>query len=231
MEGGHALADVLAGDVNPSGRLPTTFPADLADSPAHHAGDPAHYPGVDGVVRYDEGLLIGYRWFDTRGIEPQWCFGHGLSYTSFEWSAPRLVGALGDVVRAGERPADEPPGVVAATVEVDVTNTGARDGHEVVQVYVSLPPDATPPPGAGHGRPPRALAGFARVWVPAGTTVTVGVELDTRALSIWDPTAGGGAAGGGTGGWVTPVGRHTLAVGASSRDLRGTVDLVVDPPA
>ncbi len=228
MEGGHALADVLSGDVNPSGRLPTTFPDALGDSPAHHAGDPAQYPGKDGVVHYDEGQLIGYRWFDARGIDPQWCFGHGLSYTTFTWSTPRLVAgaALGSGLRlaAGPRPATEPPGVVAATVEVDVTNTGTRDGHEVVQVYVDAPvaPDAP----EGVDRPPRALAGFARVWVPAGATVTSTVDLDTRAFSTWDP-----AGDLGEGGWVVPAGTRTIVVGASSRDRRGAVDLVVHPPA
>lgn len=226
MEGGHALADVLSGDVNPSGRLPTTFPASLTDSPAHHAGDPANYPGVDGHVRYDEGLLIGYRWFDARDIEPLWCFGHGLSYTTFDWSAPRVATHL----VAGPRPAAEPPRVVAATVTLGVTNTGSRDGHEVVQVYVSLPTPAGSAMSDPSTRPPRTLAGFARVWVPAGETVTASVDLDTRAFCLWDPSAGEGPDGG-AGAWVVPEGMHEVVVGASSRDLRGSVELHARPTA
>ncbi len=85
QEGGHALADVLSGDVNPSGRLPTTFPASLADNPSH-----GNYPGENGKVHYAEELLIGYRWYDEHNIEPEWCFGHGLSYTTFDHGPPTI---------------------------------------------------------------------------------------------------------------------------------------------
>jgi beta-glucosidase len=108
--GGHALADVLVGRVNPSGRLPTTFPRRLEDTPAF-----ATYPGADGVARYAEGLLVGYRHYDVNEVEPRFCFGHGLSYTTFELSRLLVDG-------------DE--------ATVDVTNTGERAGAEVVQVYV-----------------------------------------------------------------------------------------------
>src|ERR687890_194780 len=88
MEGGSALARVLFGDVSPSGKLPCTFPVRLEDSPAHALGA---YPGKDGTVRYEEGLLVGYRWFDTKKVAPLFPFGHGLSYARFEYSNLRLV--------------------------------------------------------------------------------------------------------------------------------------------
>src|SRR5262249_22041684 len=106
MEGGSAVADVLFGDVNPSGRLPTTFPMRLSDSPAY-----GYYPGENGVVRYGEGLLVGYRYYDKRGVAPRFCFGHGLSYTRFAYSDLRAAGH-----DAGIR------------IEVDVTNVGERAG-------------------------------------------------------------------------------------------------------
>ena len=88
MEGGNALARILFGDVNPSGKLPCTFPKRLADSPAHALNA---YPGTNGTVTYDEGLLVGYRWFDARKIEPLFPFGYGLSYTKFEYSGLKLT--------------------------------------------------------------------------------------------------------------------------------------------
>ena len=208
QEGGHALADVLSGDVNPSGRLPTTFPDALADSPPHADADPAHYPGVDGKVHYAEDLLIGYRWFDAKGLEPQWCFGHGLSYAGFAWSSAEV--RVLDGLVAGPVPGDElPQGEPVAAVTVEVANTSARDGHEVVQVYVTQP-DAP-------GRPGRQLAGFARVAVPAGATVPVTVRLPRRAFAAWDDVQRA---------WVVRPGRYEVALGASSRDLRHA--LVVD---
>jgi beta-glucosidase len=120
MEGGNALARVLFGDVSPSGKLPCTFPARLEDSPAHALGA---YPGKGGTVRYEEGLLVGYRWFDTKRVEPLFPFGHGLSYTRFEYSNLRLA-----EVKDAKGP--------ALAVTFDVTNAGGREGAEVAQVYV-----------------------------------------------------------------------------------------------
>jgi beta-glucosidase len=116
QEGGNAVADVLVGDVDPAGRMPTTWPKRLEDTPAF-----SWYPGDDGHAKYGEGLLLGYRWYLEHGIEPQWWFGHGLSYTTFEW---------GDAAATRDR----------ATVEV--TNTGERRGTEVVQAYVDRPDGA-----------------------------------------------------------------------------------------
>jgi beta-glucosidase len=209
QEGGHALADVLSGDVNPSGRLPTTFPASLDQVGAHTFGA-AGYPGVDGAVRYDEGLLVGHRWLDAHDLEPEWCFGHGLSYTTFEWGAvaleslaPLVAGPLDRVGGTGRE--------AVLTCSVELANTGDRDGHEVVQVYVA------PPPGPFE-RAPRELRGFARVHVPAGQRVTATITLDRRAFAVWDPDAAT---------WVVPPGTYTLVAAASSRDLRSSAGVDV----
>jgi beta-glucosidase len=115
MEGGNALARVLFGDVNPSGKLPCTFPKRLADSPAHALGA---YPGTNGTVRYAEGRLVGYRWFDAKHIEPLFPFGHGLSYTRFEYSALNVTPHF---------------------VEFELANVGSRAGAEIAQVYIRGP--------------------------------------------------------------------------------------------
>ncbi len=152
-EWGNALADVLSGDVSPSGKLPTTIPMRLADTPAF-----TNYPGERGQVRYGEGVFVGYRWYDTRDIEPRFCFGHGLSYTTF---------ALGEPVWDG------------TTLRVPVTNTGAVRGAEVVQCYVR---DVD----ASVARPQQELKAFAKVWLDAGATETVELRLDDRAFAFWD---------------------------------------------
>lgn len=214
QEGGHALADVLSGDVNPSGRLPTTFPADIVENPSH-----GNYPGADGRVHYAEDLLIGYRWYDDQGIEPEWCFGHGLSYTSFVHGQPGMepvggpVGGPVDGIVAGPVAAHERPGsdpVVLCTV--DVTNAGGRDGHEVVQCYVE-------PPAGTQGRPGRELRAFARVAVAAGATERVTLGLNRRAFAGWDDDAAS---------WVIPAGEHRVHVGASSRHITGSATVVVN---
>ena len=153
QEAGHALADVLTGKVNPSGRLPTTFPKKLEDSPAF-----AHYPGADGRAVYGEGVFVGYRHFDTHGVEPLFPFGHGLSYTTFDYRHLKVDGPR---------------------VSVDVTNTGKRAGAEIVQVYVR-PLDASVP------RPDRELKAFAKVHLEPGQTETVAFELPLRAFQHWD---------------------------------------------
>ncbi|MGK2928098.1 MAG: beta-glucosidase family protein [Acidimicrobiales bacterium] len=158
QEFGNALADVLCGDVDPGGRLPTTFARRIEDTPAY-----TNYPGEFGSVRYGEGIFVGHRWYDARAIEPLFPFGHGLSYTSFEIGRPIATAA------------DD--GAVA--VEVPVTNTGERRGSEVVQVYVEAP--------AGPVARPRQLAGFAKVILDAGETTTAEVRVPARALAHWDP--------------------------------------------
>lgn len=188
MEGGNALARVLFGDVSPSGKLPFTFPVRLEDSPAHALGA---YPGKDGTVRYEEGLLVGYRWFDAKAIEPLFPFGHGLSYTRFEYSGLRLVEGTD---------ATGP----ALTVEFQVANTGRSEGGEVAQVYVSDVKSSLP-------RPLQELKGFSKVFLKPGERRTVSIPLARRAFAFYDPQQRG---------WLAEKGDFRIMVGASSRDIR-----------
>ena len=162
QEGGHALADVLLGDADPGGRLPTSWPARVEDVPSH-----PHYPGADGRVRYGEGVFMGYRGYDAAGVAPALPFGHGLSYARFEYGPLR-------VSPARARPGDP------VRVELELRNTGRRAGREVVQLYVA-DLEATLP------RPRRELKGFQKVALQPGETRTVSFELSERALSFWDP--------------------------------------------
>ena len=159
MEGGNALAKVLFGDVNPSGKLPATFPKKLADSPAHQMGN---YPGTNGTVTYAEGLLVGYRWFDTKHIEPLFPFGYGLSYTTFKYSNLSLV-----------------PNVGGVTAQFEIQNTGSVGGAEVVQLYVH---QSRP----GLLRPEKELKGFKKVFLKPGEKTKVTMPLDQNAFAFYD---------------------------------------------
>jgi len=161
MEGGNALARVLFGDINPSGKLPATFPKKLADSPAHALDA---YPGTNGTVNYAEGLLVGYRWFDRKNIEPQFPFGYGLSYTTFKYSNLKLV-------EGGK-------GVV--TAQFDIKNTGSRPGAEVAQLYVHQENPRLP-------RPEKELKGFRKILLNPGETQTVSIPLDGSAFAFYHP--------------------------------------------
>lgn len=191
--GGGAVADVLYGAVNPAGRLAETVPVRLQDTPAF-----GNFPGEHGHVRYGEGILVGYRWYDARDLEVTFPFGHGLSYTTFAYGEARV--------------SDDDDGLV---VRVPVTNTGERDGAEVVQVYTSLP-------GSIVHRAPRELTGFAKVRLAAGETREVEVRVRRSDLAYWDTRVDL---------WVVEGGRYTVEVGASSRDIRSvtTVDVEGDP--
>lgn len=188
MEGGNALAGVLFGDVNPSGKLSCTFPKRLEDSPAHAMGN---YPGKEGTVRYEEGLLVGYRWFDTKHIDPLFPFGFGLSYTRFEYSNLRLTPAK-----------DAKDGVV--TAEFDVKNVGARDGAEVAQLYVQALKPRLP-------RPLKELKGFRKVFLKAGERQTLSIPLDRGSFAFYDPDQHG---------WAAEQGNFKILIGASARDIR-----------
>jgi beta-glucosidase len=160
---GTAIARLLFGDANPSGKLPVTFPKSLADVPAHTA---AQWPGNgSNAVQYSEGLKVGYRWYDAQNIAPLFPFGFGLSYTTFGFSG-LTVGALS----GGQ-----------ADVSATVTNTGTRAGTEVVQLYVGQP--------AANGEPPHQLKNFQRVTLNPGQAQTVHFTVTTRDLSVWDTTA------------------------------------------
>ena len=189
-EDGNVVAGLLFGDVNPSGKLPMTFPKAESEVPA---STPEQYPGVKGTAVYSEKLLVGYRWYDARNVAPLFPFGFGLSYTTFA------------LTNLSVSPFSEDAEVQAS---LDVANTGARAGAEVVQVYVAAPPDA--------GEPPKQLKGFAKVFLEPGETQRVTVTLDRRAFSIWDTNAGR---------WVLAPGQHQILAGTSSRDLplRSTV--------
>jgi beta-glucosidase len=156
--GGSATADVLFGTVNPSGKLTETIPLRLEDSPSH-----GNFPGEHGHVRYGEGLLVGYRGFDAACTDVAFPFGHGLSYTRFDY------GEVSATVRGD--------GDIAVTVPV--TNAGSVAGREVVQVYTSLP-------GSSVQRPPRELKGFAVVAVEPGKTVTAEILVRAKELAYWD---------------------------------------------
>ena len=211
QEMAHALADVLLGAADPGGRLPLTFPRRLADNPSF-----GNFPGEHGQVRYGEGMLVGYRWYDTRDIEPAFPFGHGLSYTTFSIGAPTVVAAEGPTV----------------TLDVPVTNTGDRSGTEVVQVYVARPDSSV-------SRPAQELRGFAKVHLAPGESTVARIVLGHRAFAHWDPgdryrDARRPGQGGRTEvvaltdasrGWQVEPGRALLHVGRSSRDVVHTVEI------
>jgi beta-glucosidase len=159
-EGGSAIANVLFGDVNPSGKLPCTFPKRLADTPAAAL---EAYPGVNGVVQYKEGLLVGYRWYDTKDIEPLFPFGYGLSYTRFKYSDLKLSQSKDALV----------------TVEFELANTGGRAGAEVAEIYLE-------PVHPGVFCPLKELKGFAKVSLQPGQKQKVSVALDKRAFAYYD---------------------------------------------
>jgi beta-glucosidase len=181
-QGGPAIASVLFGDVDPGGRLPATFPREEGDIPT--AGDPEKYPGVAENVRYKEGVLVGYRWYDANGIRPAFPFGFGLSYTSFRYGALNVT-----------------PGSVGVTV----TNTGARPGVEVPQLYLGLPS-----PGPGVVQPPKQLKGFAKLSLRPGESRRVTFPLTQRDLSYWNTAENG---------WAVAPGCYRVMVGRSSREI------------
>jgi beta-glucosidase len=156
-EGADAIADMVVGLSEPSGRLPVSFPRRIEDTPAF-----PHYPGAEGKVTYGEGVFVGYRHYETVGVAPQYPFGHGLSYTSFAYGEPVLK-------QAAER----------VSLTVPLANTGARTGSEVVQVYVRPVAPQVP-------RPDRELAAFAKVTLAAGERQSVALDLAPRAFAYWD---------------------------------------------
>ncbi len=188
QEGGHALSDVLFGDVDPGGRLPLTIPVRMEDTPAF-----LDVPGEDLRIAYSEGLFVGHRWYDVRDIAPRFAFGHGLSYARFEYGA--LVAAQDRV----------PAGAVVAC-EIEVTNTSARAGVEVVQLYVER---CAP----GVRRPLRTLAAFEKIALGPGERRRVRFALAARTFSYWDVQQKA---------WRVEPGAWELVVGRSSRDLRAT---------
>ena len=193
QEGAAALADVLTGAAEPAGRMPITWPRSFEDTPAG-ANIPRTHPGADCKVFYDEGVLIGHRWLDAHDIEPAVCFGHGGSYTSFEWGEPELT---------GEFPEDqlfETGSSAGLTVNVKVQNTGQRAGSEVVQCYLSRQ--------AASPYPPQWLAGFAKLHLSPGETATAKIALNARSFARWSDK-----------GWTIDPGAYQIRLARSSRDV------------
>lgn len=162
-EGGPAIARVLFGDVDPSGRLPESWPQ--RDSDLSTAGDPRAYPGVDNNVDYKEGVLVGYRWYDQRKIRPAFPFGFGLSYTTWRYGALHIARRRGPEAR----------------VTVRVSNTGRRAGRDVAQLYLGLPR-----PARGVIQPPEQLKGFADVTLAPGASKLITFTIAARDMSYWD---------------------------------------------
>lgn len=197
-EGGNALASVLIGDVNPSGKLPMTFPARLSDVGAHAVGQYPGTPRNDGSnivdIEYREGIFVGYRWADKNKIQPLFPFGHGLSYTTFDYgkaTIDKTEGSADDVF----------------TVSIPVTNSGDRAGREVVQLYVSDLKTTLP-------RPVKELKGFKKISLEPGQTETVTFEITRGDLSYFDDDKHA---------WVVDPGKFEALIGASSRDIRSKV--------
>ena len=181
--GAGAMVDVLTGKVNPGGKLAETWANAYAETPAKD-----NFAGAGRTVQYREGLYVGYRYYQTAGVPVAFPFGYGLSYTSFAYSDLK---------------------VTADSVTLTVTNTGARDGAEIVQVYIAKP-------GAEIFRPVQELKAFARVPLAAGESRTVTLPLDDKAFRYWNTR---------TDGWEIEGGRYEVRVGASSADIRLTADV------
>lgn len=192
-EAGHALADVIFGAVNPSGKLPYSMTNSLSDFGSHSLGEKA-YPGIDREEEYLESIYVGYRWMDKNEIEPLFPFGFGLSYTTFEYGNIRI-----------SKTSLKSNGSV--TVSVDVTNTGSVDGKETVQLYIT---DVN----STLDRPEKELKGFEKLVLKAGETKTAKFVIDESMLQYFDPEAHD---------WVAEKGDFTALVGASSRDIKGSV--------
>ena len=185
-EGGLALAQLLSGEVNPSGKLPISYIKRWEDSSAY-TGSKKSYPGVAGRVAYSEGLFVGYRFLDRGTVAPLFPFGFGLSYSTFSMSGLSVAR-----ISAQE-----------FTVSLTVTNTGAREGAEVAQVYVGESKPIV-------SRPVRELKAFQRVMLKAGESRVVSVKLDKSAFAYFDDKAMS---------WRVNPGAFEIAVGSSSRDL------------
>jgi beta-glucosidase len=193
QENGNAVADILLGAANPSGKLTVTFPQRIEDTPAYTNFGPGRQ------VLYGEGVFVGYRHYDQRQLAPLFPFGHGLSYTTFEYS--------GLVVTAG----GDAAGDAQVQVSLKVHNTGTKAGAEVVQLYVSDPASSLP-------RPPKELKGFARVDLQPGERKLVSFTLDRRAFAFYDVLKKD---------WVVEPGVFGILVGASSRDIRLSAEVTL----
>ena len=194
-ESGNALADVLFGKVNPSGKLPFTFPVRLEDNGAHALG--AYDPKAT-EAHYSEGIFVGYRWAQKHNIKPLFAFGHGLSYTTFEYSDAK---AKRSVMRADG----------SLKLSVTVTNTGSVAGKEVVQLYIK---DVE----ASVERPEMELKAFRKIALEPGESKVVEFEVTPQMLKFYDSAKGD---------WVLEPGRFVACIGASSEDIRHRIEFEV----
>jgi beta-glucosidase len=192
-QGGNGLADVLFGKADPGGRLPITFPTSLKQYP-----EDIYANGTE--INYKEGVFVGYRYFDEKGLEPLFPFGYGLGYTSFSYGKPTLNNSS---IHAGD----------PVTVSLDVTNTGKRAGSEVVQLYVHQDHCSVP-------RPPKELKGFQKIFLKPGETRTVKFTLDKRSFAYFSEKKKD---------WVVEPGKFELLIGRSSRNIRRTASLTMSP--
>ncbi len=190
-EAGNALADVLKGAVNPSGRLPFTFPVSLNDSPASALNT---YPGKDLTAEYKEGILVGYRWYDTKNIDPLYCFGYGLSYTNFTYTDLTTN-------KKTYKPDDK------ITVSLKVKNTGSVAGKEVVQLYISKL-------NSSVLRPEKELKAFKKIMILPVKTAAISVNIDIKDLAYFDSKLSK---------WIIEPGQYKLMAASSSKDIRQTV--------
>ncbi|KAI8287138.1 Beta-glucosidase B [Colletotrichum sp. SAR11_57] len=208
QECGNAIADVIFGKVNPSGKLPLTFPKRIEDHGSHK-----WFPGdaENDYAEYGEGVLVGYRWLDEQGTEPLWPFGYGLSYTKFQIID---VAVKGNISAAGDR---------SASIVATVTNVGDISGSEVLQVYVSSSPAIK---GLGRPSAPRSLAGFQKVALRPGESKSLAIHLDAKAVAWFDVVGKGGPGSGGK--WRVDRGTYKCYVGVSSRDNVAEVEVTVE---
>lgn len=187
MEGGHACADLLFGDINPSGKLTITFPKHYRDCPSY-----GQFPGNKGEILYGEGIYVGYRWYDLKGIEPLFPFGFGLSYSKFKLSELKLDKTEMDLAKND-----------SITVSCKVKNTSKVDGKEVVQLYIHDPKSAL-------AKPFKELKGFQKVFVKAGEEQTVSIKVSAEDLKCYDVDLCA---------WAAEPGKYEIWVGNSSDNL------------
>jgi len=193
-EGGNALADVLMGTVNPSGKLPWTMPKNIEDSPAHATNS---FPG-DERVEYKEGILVGYRWFDTKNIDPLYPFGYGLSYTNFEFSD----------LKTNQKTYTSNDSI---EVTFNIKNTGNVDGKEVIQLYVSNPTSSVE-------KAAQELKGFKKIFVKSGTSEKVTIQLPLKELAYYNIEKKE---------WIVETGTYNLKIGNSSRNILKEISVTI----
>ena len=196
-EAGNALASILSGKVNPSGKLPFSFPERLKDNGAHYYGEKS-YPGKNGTQFYKEDILVGYRWHDTKRIKPSFGFGHGLSYTTFElWdiSSDKKKYTLNDTIK----------------VKCKVTNTGDIEGKEVVQVYIGKK-------NSKIKRAKKELKGFKKVAVSSNQSIEVNISIDIKELAYYNEKSVS---------WEIEKGDYIIYVGNGSRNITEEINVTI----